>query len=338
VVFDDFQDYIVYAATDGVPGWLAIGYFSPLNRVLYTFNAFGERMEKMVFDVIVGKTGKFNDALVEPVKKRVDTRYHIFIDALAKKYTDKYWEVYNLYKGELTEMSSMVLRHELAHEIFHNWGLQSVVLAKPEIDRKKLAEKKKEIMEEKDWEKKEELLKKLLRVKAKEEADFKAEEMVDASTAQSWLSEGIATYCETDPVGATDEERLFSYQEAARKNELNPIEFLTNFKLGSFPGLSHKGVLAAYGQSWAFTAFLMNRHRDGFLAYQKRLAEKAGSKGADKKVADELELLLQYLNRDLPALEAEFKEFMSGYPEMEDPDVKRFMRYYRIWEDLLNSR
>jgi hypothetical protein len=337
VIFDDFEDYVVYAATDGIPGWLAVGYFSPLNKVLYTFNAFGERMQKLVFDVIVGKTGKFEDAVVDPFKKKVDTRYHIFIDALAKKYTDKYWEVYNLYRGELTTLTHSVIRHEFTHELFHNWGLQNIILSKPNVDKKKLLEKKKEIMETKDWKKKEELLRQLLKLRAKEASDVDMAEIVDEGTAQSWLNEGMATYCGTDPLGGIDEERLFAYQEAARKGELNPIEFLTSFKMGSFPGLCLKSMLVSYAQSWAFTTFLVNRYPDQFIEYQRILADKRNEKETKVKAEDELNILLKCLNKDLPTLEKEFKEYMDTYPKAEDPDVKRFIRYHQVWEDLLRS-
>ena len=33
-------------------------------------------------------------------------------------------------------------------------------------------------------------------------------------------------------------------------------------------------------------------------------------------------------------LEKEFKEYMASYPKVEDPDVKLYMRYYKIWTDL----
>jgi len=324
VAFDDFQDYVEYAITDGVPGWIAVGYFSPLEKTLYIFNAFGDRMEKMVFDVMVGKTGRSFDMIVNGIKGRVDSRYHVFLEGQAKEISDKFWDAYNLYKNELNEMTTSTLRHEFTHEIFNSWGFQSVVLSKPNIDKRKLEATKKEFLDTKDYRKKEELLMSLMRLKKEEY------EGVEVGAAQSWLSEGLATYCATDPIGTIDEGWLFTYQDAASRKEVNPIEFLTNFKVGSFPGLALKAALGSYAQSWALVSFLMERYPDQFMAYQIRFATQKPKDGEE-----ELRWLLESVGKDLPALEKELSDHMSMYPKVEDPDVKRFMRYYKIWEDVL---
>jgi hypothetical protein len=324
VVFDDFMDYCEYALTDGVPGWLAVGYFEPVNRVLYIFNAFGSNMEKMVFEVIVGKAGKSIDQIVNVVKKHVDERYHIFIDGQVKELTDRYWDVFSLYKSELTDLTFSVLRHEFTHEMFNNWGLQNIIVSKPNIDKKRLVDKKKEILETKDWKKKEGLLMSLMKMR-------KPEDDIEIESAQSWLNEGLATYCETTPIGAIDKERIFAFQEMAKKGAVNPIEFLTSFKVGSFRGLTYTAKLDAYAESWAFTAFLMDRYPDGFMDYQIKMAQ------VSKGEKDELALLLGSLNKDLPALEKEFSDYMNTCEKADDPDVERYMRYYNIWSDLMQS-
>lgn len=326
VIFDDFNDYAEYALTDGVPFWLAVGYFKPTDKTLYLFNAFGDRMEKMVFEVIVGKTGRSIDEVIKIIKKQVDERYHEFIDAKVKELTDRYWDTYSLYRSELLGMTFSTLRHEFAHSVFHNWGLQNIILSKPDIDRKEIADRKKEFLEATDWRKKEELLMKLMRLTRDEM------EGVDLQAAESWLAEGIATYCATEPVGMVDPSWLFLYQEMAKKNEINPIEFLTSFKMGSFPGLASHATLNSYAQSWAFTTFLMDKYPEGFMDYQK----KASSKDVGKK--EEIALLLESLNKDLPVLEREFREYMSAYQPVEDPYVERFMRYHEIWKELLETR
>ncbi|MBL7156759.1 MAG: hypothetical protein ISS92_01210, partial [Candidatus Omnitrophica bacterium] len=94
VVFDDFVDFAEYAITDGVPFWAVLGYFSPTDNVLYLFNAFGKRIEKMVFDVIVGKTGKTVDEIADEIKKRVDERYHMTIEGRVETVKDKYQAAY----------------------------------------------------------------------------------------------------------------------------------------------------------------------------------------------------------------------------------------------------
>jgi len=331
VVFDDFADYANYAITDGVPFWLAVGYFKSTDKTLYIFNGFGDRMEKIVFDVIVGRTGKSIDEIVGYIKKRVDERHHVFIDAHVKELTDKYWDTYSLFKNELIDQTFSTLRHEFAHEIFHNWSLQNIILSKPNTDIKKLTEKKKEFLETKDYKKKEELLMKILKI-SKE--DF---EDVEFEASNSWLAEGIATYCATEPLGSIDEIWLFKFQEMEKKNSVNPIEFLMSFKMGSFSGLSNKAKIDAYAQSWAFTNFLMAKHPEQFMEYQARMAE-AASAAAKGVPVDELKLFLGALNTDLPAIENEFAGHMKTYPQVEDPEVKRFVRFHEIWSELLQAK
>lgn len=332
VVFDDFNDYVEYAATDGVPGWLAIGYFSPTDRTLYIFNAFGERLEKIIFEIVAAQTGRFNASVIDPTKNQIDQRYHIFIEGMGKEITDKIWDGYNLYKSELREMTFSTLRHEFTHELFNNWGLQSIVLSRPnKAVGDRITKKKKEFLDTEDPAKKKELFMTLMKLQEQEM------EGLEMEAAGSWLSEGMATYCETDPVGSVDESWLFTYQEMVRKNEVNPLEFLANFKMGSFPGLCSKAMLNSYAESWAFTTFLMNKYPDQFIEYQRKVSELARTRRQVGKESDDLKLLLQILKKDLPSLEKEFKDYMASYKEAEDPSVKRFMRYHKIEEDLLQS-
>jgi len=332
VIFDDFNDYVEYAATDGVPGWLAVGYFNPISKCLYIFNAFGERLEKMIFEIVADQTGRFNEIAIDRTKKEFDQRYHVFIEAMGKEITDKIWDGYNLYESELKEITFSTLRHEFTHEVFNNFGLQSIMLSQPnKAATKKLIEKKKEFLETKDLAKKKELFRALMKLN-KEES-----EGLETEASQSWLAEGVATYCETDPGGSVDEMWLFTYQEMVRKNEYNPLEFLTNFKMGSFPGLCSRAMLNSYAESWAFTKFLMDRYPDQFIEYQREIAGLAKAKGAGKQDDEELALLLKALNKDLPTIEKEFKEHMASYSKVEDPFITRFMRYRKIEDDLRQS-
>ena len=324
VIFDDFKDFAEYAITDGVPFWAVLGYFSPTTDVLYLFNAFGERIEKMVFDVIVSKTGKSIDEITDVIKERVDERYHMRIEGMAEQAKDKYQAAYSMYRHYLTESTISTLRHEFAHEIFHNWGLQNIIMSKPNINRKRLAEKKKEFLETDDCNKKEALLLELIQMKRESIEDIEME------AAQSWLAEGTATYCETNPVGSRINERwLFAYQELVRKKETTPIEFLMVFKMGSFPGLAHKGMINSYAQSWAFTTFLMNKYPAEFIEYQIKLAEQK-----PKNDDEELAWLLEATGKKLDILEKEFRTYMDEYEKIEDPYIRRFMQWREIWENI----
>ena len=58
VIFDSFYDFVEYAITDGVPGWMVAGYFSPEAKVLYLFNVLGDEMSEILFEALVGESGR----------------------------------------------------------------------------------------------------------------------------------------------------------------------------------------------------------------------------------------------------------------------------------------
>ena len=74
VIFDDVYDYAQYALADGMPFWRAVGYFSPTDHVLYAYNAFGKRIEEIVFEAMIGKTGRNLNEIVDTLKKQTDER------------------------------------------------------------------------------------------------------------------------------------------------------------------------------------------------------------------------------------------------------------------------
>lgn len=319
-----FDSPFEFGNSTGANYRLIAGFFDPIEGVLYLYNGFGEVIEKMVFEVIVGESGRSMDEIVSAVKKQVNERYHEFIEGQVKELTDKYWDVYSLYKTELTEETMFTLRHEFTHEVFHNWGLQNIIFSKPEIDKKKMDEKRKEFIETTDWKKKEELLMEMMKLRKP------VEEESGWNVGQSWLAEGMATYCETEPIGSIDKRWLFTFQEAADKGEMDPLEFFTNFEKGSFRGITLKSVLRSYSQSWAFATFLMNRYPEQFIEFQDKMARKKDEKEAGK---ENLIILLECLNKDLPALEKEFRDYMATYAKVEDPLIERFMKYQKIKEE-----
>lgn len=326
-----FDDPIKYIDSTGMPPYIP-GYFDPVEKVLYLYNMFGERIEEILFSMLVEATGTVNK-YIDKVKKdlNIDKRYDIFIDGKTKEFTDRFWKVQNMYKTGLIDDTKSVLRHELTHEIFNNWGFQGIIISKPEINKDKLLEKRKAFIEACDWKQKRKLLDDMMKMEKSED--------VKMVVAESWLAEGIATYCATDPIGAIDEDMLFTYQDAVSKKELEPIEFFTSFEKGSFIGVSLKSKYNLYAQSWSFTRFLMDKYPAQFAEYQKEMSEKMAheSKKEAQEEKDNLTMLLACLNKDLPTLEKEFNEYMLIQPKMTDPFVKRYMENYEIWQDLLDS-
>jgi hypothetical protein len=305
------------------------GYFSPQEKVLYLYNLWGERWQKFYYDGVTSASQKIDDKAAN-AKNRYNTGSdEIVVDGFYQDLKNVYWDWYNIHKEIMVSITSTTLRHELTHEILNNWGLQNIVLSKADVDQDEVARKKKEMIdaiEADDKNKQEGIFREIVNMDRKSMQGYAAE------CDGSWITEGMATYCESYPFGSINEERLFEYQDAAAKNELNPIEFLTSFKMGSFIGLCEKAKLSSYGESWALVYFLMNRYRDKFLEFQEKMAD-AGSRKIDQK--EQLKVLLESLGKDLPSLEKEFRDYMATLPKADDRYVRMFMRYNDIWQKFL---
>jgi len=318
VIFDDYMDFFEYAITDGVPGWAVAGYFSPTQKILYLFNVLGDRFSELLFEGLVGESGRTIDDIVERVEGHVDTRYHVFVEGQAQAIKDRFWEAYNYYKSIYRESTMNTLRHEFAHEIFNNYGLQGVILSKFQKDESALIKKKKEFLKEKDYKKKARLIRSLISVK---------DQPLDMRAANSWLAEGTATYCETSILGNQNDRWLFIYQDMKRKGPIFPLESLTYYKIGSFPGVAPFAMLQMYAQSWAFVHFLMNRYPKEFAQYQIRMAKETAEEDQD------IRWLTEAIGKDIKTIEKEFIEYMDRFDEVEDPYVKSFDRLISIMQD-----
>ncbi len=94
----------------------------------------------------------------------------------------------------------------------------------------------------------------------------------------TWAHEGLATYFESPKdaawsgIGAVNEERLDTYRELERSHIRAAIDFtITDRIFDTAEQLQH--TLHGYGQSWALTHFLMERHFDQLMVYYRRLGE-----------------------------------------------------------------
>lgn len=90
-----------------------------------------------------------------------------------------------------------------------------------------------------------------------------------------WVHEGLATYFEApreatwSGIGAVNAERLATFREARdQQRSLPTIERVVSDRVFSSP----EDMLAAYGQSWALTHFLMENHFDSLIRYYRLLA------------------------------------------------------------------
>ena len=328
-----FDDPVTYTESTGMT-WYIPGFFNPDEQVLYLYNAFGDRIEEMLFEML-GEATESIDRSIEAQKERygIDERYDIFIDGMTKEFKDKFWKAYNIYKKNFVDETKSVLRHELTHEILHNWGLQSIIISRPSVNKEEALEKKKEFIDATDWRKKKKLLDEIMKIERPEE--------IEMAASGSWLAEGMATYCAPEPVGKIDEEFLFAYQDGVDKKKIAPVEFLTSFERGSFTGVLMSAKYDLYAQSWAFVHFLMDKYPAQFIVYQQKIADRVRIRNAGAESApsekDDFSLLLACLGMDLETLEKEFSDYMSTFEKVEDPFVKRYMEIYEIWHDLMGS-
>ncbi len=94
----------------------------------------------------------------------------------------------------------------------------------------------------------------------------------------SWVHEGLATYFESpndaawSGIGAVNKERLAWYRALERDRQHSNIDFIVGDQIFKYAG-SHGASLHGYGQAWALTHFLMERHFKEFMSYYRRLGE-----------------------------------------------------------------
>jgi sRNA-binding regulator protein Hfq len=314
VIFDEWEDFVEFAIANGVPGWQVAGYFSPRSEVLYMFNVLGEKFSQKLFTALIEEPGAIINRQKEELKRKWG-EYAITIEGLADKVKFKYERYYKIVYGYYKTETLTTLRHELTHELFYNFGLQNVVVSK--VKKQKKAQPKKEHLKGEDLTKRQDLLKRLFTLRRYGAISLEA--------ANSWLIEGIATYCETYPLGGQNKRWLFLFQEAERKKRILPLEQLTVYKMGSFPGVAPEAMLYAYAQSWAFIYFLMNNYPSEFLQYQEKISTESPEKMED------IEWLLASLNKDLREIEREFLEYMKQLPLLEDPEVNWVLLKHEIF-------
>ncbi|MBI3009724.1 MAG: DUF1570 domain-containing protein [Candidatus Omnitrophica bacterium] len=319
VVFEDLNAYATYALTDGVPGWLAVGYFNPEDQVLYCFNVVGGRFSELLYEAYLGRFRGFRDQVENHFK---DSRYQETVSGQLSEFLQKLEQAHAMVRQFFTDMGVDTLRHEMTHELFHNWGLQGIALSQMAEEGTEKAQKKRQFLESSEPKEKRKILDELLLQQSKDQ-------IPQMQADNSWYIEGLAGYMEPRPLGSLNLERLAELQEAQTKKQILPLEFLDTFRMGSFIGLSTESALYAYAQSWAFCHFLMNRYPQGFLAYMEKVA-----RDKPKKEDDTLSWLVKALGKEQRLLEAEFVEYMSQFPKEDPYWLKRMQSFIDLENEL----
>lgn len=319
VVFDDFDEYVQYALTDGVPAWACPGYFLPTEKTLFMINLFGDRFSGIMYEAVSGTRDIVNQQ-ADMLKERAGERYEAQIDGIAHDLKSKLENAFAYLKGIAIDETLMTLRHELTHEFLHDWGVQSIIVSKLKgKSTEELDKKRKELLEEQSIEKKKQIIIDILGVRKKD-----SPKVDDFEAANSWFVEGVAEYASTTGIGRPNTARLYKVKEAKRTNSLLPVEHLTVYKMGSFLGLASDAALSMYAQSWSFVDFLMTKHRTGFIKYLQRMASERPAEG------DDLKWLLESLGMELRAIESEWHAYIDLQEDVKDPEIEMWFRVREI--------
>jgi sRNA-binding regulator protein Hfq len=322
VVFDKSEKWIEFTMADGVPGWIVPGYFSPVDKVLYLYNWLGDEVQEFVTSMMEEGYGKNIDLSATSMKGSVDQRYHMQIDESAKNLKDLLWSYFDWQMNGLKQITNSVLRHEFAHGIFSNWGIQMVVVSKVNQETLSNLEKKKEFLKSSDISEKKKIILDLMTQRS-------TEDLPEINAANSWCTEGIATFCETSPLGGFNKDRIYGFQELMRNNALLPLEQLSAYKIGSFPGVYQQAMLDAYSQSWALVCFLMDKYRQPFLTYLIRVSNEQPEGNQD------IVWLEEALGKNRRVIEQELVAYMEQFEDVDDPTLTLIEKNRKFQDDVM---
>jgi hypothetical protein len=133
--------------------------------------------------------------------------------------------------------------------------------------------------------------------------------------ALRWAHEGFATYFETSSdagwggIGAVNEGRLKSYYRVSSDPNRAPIELLISDLLFDV-AQDTRQVADAYGQAWALTHFLMERHFQQTVKYYQKISQIESESGSIPR--RDLVKYFEEIFGDLKALQVEWHEYMRS--------------------------
>ncbi|MCG3148124.1 MAG: hypothetical protein PCFJNLEI_01566 [Verrucomicrobiae bacterium] len=130
------------------------------------------------------------------------------------------------------------------------------------------------------------------------------------AVAPTWLTEGLAQYCETETIGAPD--KLLTARLAP---PLLPLRQLLNHRQpAGFFALPETQVATAYAQSWALIHFLMQpEYRPGFFAFIRSYRDVTAAGAAQRaRLVEPAAVLVQHLHTDFATLENQWHNFIAA--------------------------
>lgn len=143
-----------------------------------------------------------------------------------------------------------------------------------------------------------------------------------------WAHEGLASYFESPKgatwagIGAVNRDRLGYYRILALDPVHSKIEFVVTDQIFD-SSVSNFGTMAAYGQAWALTHFLMDRHMDKLMEFYKKMAVDTLESDRDQAWRDKVLATFRECFGDLEKLELEWRGYMRGLKTSDEELAKR---------------
>lgn len=131
----------------------------------------------------------------------------------------------------------------------------------------------------------------------------------------AWVHEGLATYFETPDgaswggIGAVNESRLSLYRTLERDREHSNIGFIVGDQIFDFASTLGE-TLHGYGQAWALTHFLLEKHFDAFLVFYRRLGELPPDTFLSAEIVNQI--FDESIGIDRFALDQEWRAYMQS--------------------------
>ncbi len=130
-----------------------------------------------------------------------------------------------------------------------------------------------------------------------------------------WAHEGLASYFESPKeatwagLGAVNQRRIGYYRILERDPEHSTIEFVVTDEIFDFAG-SNFSIQAAYGQAWALTHFLMDRHLPELIEFYKQMAVDSFQTSRDQAWRNKVLDAFRECFGDLDQLELQWRQYM----------------------------